>query len=182
MYCADSQHETVAPILGTLHAEYAADCAASLFLHMFWLGGSSVCRGASQPLSIHDDVAHAVLRCTQNATLFVPNVAVRFDYSQVTAAGATQFVSLFYSDRAATTNPTITSNLKQTYGVRPCPLPRKSRPSRDMNILRPKLDSMEYPERRIAAPIWMHVMGRHHARFACTIHAAGCVIHPNCRH
>lgn len=54
---------------------------------------------------------------TQNATLFVPNVAVRFDYSQVTAAGATQFVSLFYSDRPATTNPTVTSNLKQGYGV-----------------------------------------------------------------
>ncbi len=95
---------------------------------MFLLGGSSVCRRASQPLSIHDDVAHAVLRCTQNATLFVPNVAVRFDYSQVTAAGATQFVSLFYTDRPATTTPVaITSNLKQTYGVSPPP-PARSTP------------------------------------------------------
>ena len=68
---------------------------------------------------IHEDVAHAVLRCAQNATIFVPNVAVRFDYSQVTAAGATQFVSLFYTDRPATTNPTVTMNLKQTYGVSP---------------------------------------------------------------
>ena len=67
----------------------------------------------------HDDAPHGVLRCVQNATLFVPNVAVRFDYSQVTAAGATQFVSLFYSDRPATTNPTVTSNLKQGYGVSP---------------------------------------------------------------
>ena len=55
--------------------------------------------------------------CLQNATLFVPNVAVRFDYSQVTAAGATQFISLFYSDRPATTNPTITKDLQQTFGV-----------------------------------------------------------------
>ena len=69
-----------------------------------------------------------MLCCLQNATLFVPNVAVRFDYSQVTAAGATQFVSLFYSDRPATTNPTVTSNLKQTYGVSPL-LARSTPPS-----------------------------------------------------
>ena len=63
--------------------------------------------------------AHAVLCCPQNATLTVPNVAVRFDY-QVTSTG--QRVSLFYSDRAATTatnGGTITTNLKQNYGVSP---------------------------------------------------------------
>lgn len=60
-----------------------------------------------------------MLCCAQKPTTFLPNVAVRFDYSQVTAAGATQFVSLFYTDRAATTNPTITSNLRQTVGVSP---------------------------------------------------------------
>ena len=79
---------------------------------------SQECESAPAACSF-DDVPHGVLRCVQNATLFVPNVAVRFDYSQVTAAGATQFVSLFYSDRPATTNPTVTSNLKQGYGVSP---------------------------------------------------------------
>ena len=52
----------------------------------------------------------------QAPTDFAPNVAVRFDYSQV-VGGVTQFVSLYYSDRFTTTPSNPIANLKQSFGV-----------------------------------------------------------------
>ena len=58
----------------------------------------------------------ALYAALQEPTIFAPNVAVRFDYSQVTATG-TEFVSLYYSDRFTTTPSNPVANLKQTFGV-----------------------------------------------------------------
>lgn len=52
----------------------------------------------------------------QAPTDFAPNVAVRFDYSQV-VGGVTEFVSLYYSDRFTTTPSNPNANLKQSFGV-----------------------------------------------------------------
>lgn len=60
--------------------------------------------------------------CVQNATTFLPNVGVRFDYSQSVGS---PFVSIYYSDRVSTggNNPANpSSNLKLAQGVSPRPL------------------------------------------------------------